>query len=85
MTNNDIKQEKNITQQWVKREVFDAMVRCAKFRPDFQVHVTEMERETDGEMVRAKIHINGVGRILFAQKLTHFLITSLLEYKNHND
>jgi hypothetical protein len=84
MTNNDVKQEKNITQQWVKREVFEAMVKCATFRPDLQIHVSELERNTDGDFVRVKIHING-GRTLFAQKLTHFLITSLLEYKNHKD
>lgn len=77
-------QEKNITQQWVKREVFEAMERCAKYRPDLQIHVSELERNTDGEMVRAKIHING-GKILFAQKLTHFLITSLCEYRETND
>lgn len=73
------KQEKNITQQWVKSDVFRAMERCAKFRPDLQIHVSEIERNTDGQMVRAKIHING-GKILFAQRLTYFLITSMLEY-----
>lgn len=75
------KQDKNITHQWVKREVFEAMERCAKYRPDLQIHVTEVESNDDGTMVRAKIHINGVGKILFAQKLTNFLITSLCEYK----
>jgi hypothetical protein len=77
--------EKNITQQWVKRDVFEAMERCAKYRPDLQIHVTELERNTDGAMVRAKIHINGAGKILFAQKLTHFLITSLCEYRENED
>ena len=76
-------QEKNITQQWVKSDVFEAMERCAKYRPDLQIHVTELERNTDGAMVRVKIHING-GKILFAQKLTHFIITSLCEYKENN-
>ena len=81
---NETIQEKNITQQWVKKDVYDAMVRCAKFRPDLQIHVSELERNTDGEMIRAKIHING-GKILCAQKLTAFLITSICEYRQTND
>ena len=72
------KQDKQITQQWVKGSVYDAMSKCCKYRPDLQVHVSEIER--DGDMVKAKIHINGAGRNLFTQKLTHFIITSLTEF-----
>jgi hypothetical protein len=74
------KQEKQITQQWLKYEVFEAMEKCAKYRPDLQIHVTKLEEDSDGLMVRTKIHINGAGRTLFAQRLTHFIITSMLEY-----
>ena len=56
-------QEKQITQQWVKREVFEAMEKCSKYRPDLQVHVSEIEG--DEQMVKAKIHLNGAGRNLF--------------------
>lgn len=75
-------QQKSITQQWVKREVFNAMERCAKYRPDFQVHVTELE--SDEGMVKAKIHFNSVGKTLFTQKLTHFIITAMLEFKDES-
>ena len=74
------KQDKQITQQWVKREVFDAMEKCCKYRPDLQVHVSQIEG--DEQMVKAKIHINGAGRNLFTQKLTHFIITSLTEFND---
>jgi hypothetical protein len=73
------KQEKQITQQWLKYDVFKAMEKCAKYRPDLQIHVSNVEESDDGLMVRAKIHING-GRTLFAQRLTNFIVTSLLEH-----
>ena len=36
---------KHITQQWVKLEHFEAFVRCSKFRADFSVNITELERD----------------------------------------
>ena len=77
---NETKQDKQITQQWVKRSVYDSMTKCAKYRPDLQVHVSEID--SDGDMVKAKIHINGAGRNLFTQKLTHFIITSMTEFND---
>lgn len=75
-------QDKQITQQWVKRSVFESMEKCAKYRPDLQTHVSEIETDSDSMMVKAKIHINGAGRNLFTQRLTHFIITSLTEFNN---
>jgi len=73
-------QDKQLTQQWVKRSVYDCMEKCSKYRPDLQVHVSEIEG--DEQMVKAKIHINGAGRNLFTQKLVHFIITSMTEFYN---
>ena len=74
------KQEKQITQQWVRSDVFAALEKCAKFRPDLQIHITKLEEDSDGLMVKAKIHLNGAGRTLFAQRLVHFIVTSMLEF-----
>jgi hypothetical protein len=77
---NEEKQLKQITQQWVKRSVFECMEKCSKYRPDLQIHVSEMEG--DDLMVKAKIHVNGGGKNLFSQRLVHFVITSMTEFND---
>ena len=72
------KQIKQLTQQWVKKDVFESLQRCAKYRPDLQIHVSEIE--SDDLMVKAKIHVNGGGKNLFTQRIIHFIITAMTEY-----
>jgi len=72
------KQIKQLTQQWVKRDVFESLQRCAKYRPDLQIHVSEIE--SDDLMVKAKIHVNGGGKNLFTQRIIHFIITAMTEH-----
>jgi hypothetical protein len=75
------KQIKQLTQQWVKRDVYEILERCAKYRPDLQIHVSELE--SDDLMVKAKIHVNGGGRNLFTQRIIHFIITAMTEYNKN--
>jgi len=72
------KQIKQLTQQWVKKDVFESLQRCAKYRPDLQIHVSEIE--SDDLMVKAKIHVNGGGKNLFTQRIIHFIITAMTEH-----
>lgn len=66
------------TQQWVAFDVYDAMVRCARARPDFAAIITKMT-EADG-LVYLKLTFITPGKITFVQRLTSFIIVAMREY-----
>jgi hypothetical protein len=76
--------ENTVTIQWFKRKHFEAFQKCAKFRPDLQVTVTEMDDSTP-EMVHARVQFQTGGRTLLVQKMSHFIITSIDEFMESNN
>lgn len=75
--------EQTITIQWFKRKHFEAMERCAKFRPDLQVSIKELE-DSQEDMVHARVQFQTGGRTLLVQKMSQFIITSLDEFSENN-
>jgi hypothetical protein len=73
---------KHITEQWVRKEHFEAFVRCSNVRPDLSVKVIELERDTNDLLVKARFVFTNIGRNLYTQRIFHFISTSLEEYKD---
>lgn len=71
---------KHITQQWVRKEHFEAYQKCAKFRPDFCCKVIELERDEQELLIKARFVFTSIGRNMYMQRLIHFFTTSLTEY-----
>lgn len=78
-----MKQVKKITQQWIKDDVFDAMVECAKCRPDFEVNVSALER--DDQVYLARIVFNNCGNTIFTSRLLNFAIVSMRDHYRRPD
>ena len=75
--------EQTMTVQWFKRKHFEAMERCAKFRPDLQVSIKELE-DSQEDMVHARVTFATGGRTLLVQKMSQFILTSLDEFFENN-
>lgn len=71
---------KHLTQQWVRKEHFEAFVKCSTLRPDLSVKVIELERDSHDLLVKARFVFTNIGRNLYVQRLFHFISTSLTEY-----
>ena len=63
------------TRQWVEEPVFLALQKTAKTRPDYEVLVTEIEK--DGEVILAELSFRHIGRVLFVRRLTSFIIQAM--------
>lgn len=72
---------KHVTRQWVKKEHFEAFVRCSKLRPDLYVRMNQLEEDETGVLILAQFTFTNVGRNLYTQRLIHFICTSLTEYQ----
>lgn len=66
------------TQQWVPYDVYDALIRTARTRPDFCAIITKMT-EADG-LVYVKLTFRTPGKITFVQRLTSFIVVAMREY-----
>lgn len=66
------------TQQWMSYDVYDAVARAARSRPDYACAITKL-KEADG-MVYLKITFTVPGKIIFVQRLTSFIIVAMKEY-----
>ena len=67
------------TRQWIKYELYEAMERTSRLRPDLETSVKIIDRgaETAGTVVQVEITINNVGKTVFLSRYTHFLISSV--------
>lgn len=63
------------TRQWVEEPVFLALQKTAKTRPDYEVLVTEIEK--DGDVILAELSFRQIGRVLFVRRLTSFIIQAM--------
>lgn len=63
------------TRQWVEESVFLALQKTAKTRPDYEVLVTEIEK--DGDVILAELSFRQIGRVLFVRRLTSFIIQAM--------
>ena len=72
---------KHITQQWVKREHYEAFLKCSKFRPDLSVKITLVQEDESGLLCLCRMTFTNVGRNLYMQRVIHFICTSLSEFQ----
>ena len=72
------KQTKKITQQWVKEDIFEALVECAKCRPDFEASVSALERQ--GNMYLARMVFNNCGNTLFTSRLLNLALIAMRDH-----
>lgn len=66
------------TQQWVPYDVYDALIRTARARPDFSAIIAKVT-EVDG-MVCIKLTFISPGKITFVRTLANFIIVAMREY-----
>jgi hypothetical protein len=78
-----MKQVLKVTQQWVKDDVFEAMVECAKCRPDFEVNVSALQK--DDHVYLARIVFNNCGKTVFTSRLLNFAIVSMRDHYRRPD
>ena len=72
------KQNKKITQQWVKDDIFEALVECAKCRPDFEASVSALEKQ--GNMYLARMVFNNCGNTLFTSRLLNLALIAMRDH-----
>jgi hypothetical protein len=65
------------TLQWVRYEVYEALERCSRRRPDFDAKVELIDK--DGDQFQIRMTFNNVGKNVFMARYTTFLIHALTE------
>lgn len=70
------KEEKFFTQQWVNPDVARALQKSSISRPEFNVHVKEIEWHEDNDLVKIRLTFNNCGKNLFTQRLFAFLVST---------
>jgi len=70
--------EKKITQQWMKDDIFQALSECAKCRPDFEASVSALEKH--GQMYLARIVFYNCGNTLFTSRLFNLTAIAMRDH-----
>ena len=70
--------EKKITQQWMKDDIFEALVECAKCRPDIEASVSALEKH--GQMYLARIVFYNCGNTLFTSRLFNLTAIAMRDH-----
>jgi hypothetical protein len=79
MNKGDKREVQSATEQYIELDVYRAMIATSLLRPDMGASITVIDEESlpDFEMLKVKITFKSVGRNLFTQRLTQFIILSM--------